>query len=73
MGSRSARRARSVLYQRGVYPPDSFEQQKHYGLTMMVTTDPGVAQYLSSVLQQMSGAPAAPAAPPADARGPVRR
>jgi len=71
----SAGRARSVLYQRGVYPPDTFEQQKHYGLTMTVTTDPGVAQYLSSVLQQMSGAPAAPVSIGRSARAcpPLRR
>ncbi|KAK9841792.1 hypothetical protein WJX81_003534 [Elliptochloris bilobata] len=44
----------SILYQRGVYPPETFDQQKHYGLSMMVTSDPGITQYLSSVLQQMS-------------------
>jgi len=42
---------------------------------MMVTTDPGVAQYLSSVLQQMSGAPAAPVSIGRSARAcsPLRR
>jgi hypothetical protein len=45
----------SILYQRGIYPSESFQQQKHYGLSMMVTTDPGLTKYLTSVLQQMSG------------------
>ena len=32
----------SILYQRGVYPSEDFEQQKQYGLTMMVSTEPGI-------------------------------
>ena len=46
---------RSILYQRGVYPPEDFQQQKQYGLTMMVSTEPGIKKYLCSVLEQMSG------------------
>jgi mitotic spindle assembly checkpoint protein MAD2 len=46
---------RSILYQRGIYSAESFEAQRQYGLTMMVTTDPGLTKYLTSVLQQMSG------------------
>ncbi len=46
---------RSILYQRGIYPAESFQQRRQYGLTMMVTSDPGLTQYLTSVLQQMSG------------------
>ncbi|KAK9916679.1 hypothetical protein WJX75_005693 [Coccomyxa subellipsoidea] len=44
----------SILYQRGIYSAESFEAQRQYGLTMMVTTDPGLTKYLTSVLQQMS-------------------
>ncbi|EIE26281.1 DNA-binding protein [Coccomyxa subellipsoidea C-169] len=44
----------SILYQRGIYSAESFEPQKQYGLTMMVTTDTGLTKYLTSVLQQMS-------------------
>ncbi|BDA41178.1 Mitotic spindle assembly checkpoint protein MAD2A [Coccomyxa sp. Obi] len=44
----------SILYQRGIYAAESFEPQRQYGLTMMVTTDPGLMRYLTSVLQQMS-------------------
>ena len=45
----------SILYQRGIYPPESFDRQKKYGLAMMVTSDEGLTKYLSSVLKQMSG------------------
>jgi mitotic spindle assembly checkpoint protein MAD2 len=44
----------SVLYQRGLYPPENFTAVKKYGLQMMVTTDPGLSKYLASVLQQLS-------------------
>ena len=47
---------RSILYQRGIYPPESFKQQKAFGITVMVSTDPGLSKYLTTVLQQMSGA-----------------
>ena len=46
---------RSILYQRGVYPPEDFQPQKQYGLAMMVSTEPGIKKYLCSVLEQMSG------------------
>lgn len=45
----------SILYQRGIYPPDNFEQKKQYGLSIMVSTDTGLSSYLSTVLEQMSG------------------
>ncbi|DBA99158.1 hypothetical protein WJX82_001946 [Trebouxia sp. C0006] len=44
----------SILYQRGIYPPDNFEQRKQYGLSIMVSTDTGLTDYLSTVLEQMS-------------------
>lgn len=47
---------RSILYQRGIYPPDNFEQKKQYGLSIMVSTDTGLSSYLTTVLEQMSGA-----------------
>ena len=45
----------SILFQRGVYPPESFKQHKQYGLSMMMTTDNGLTSYLTNVLDQMSG------------------
>lgn len=44
----------SILYQRGVYPPETFDRKKKYGLTMLVTSDAGLAEYLSNVMQQIS-------------------
>eukprot|EP01062_Namystynia_karyoxenos_P058825 TRINITY_DN50290_c0_g1_i1.p1 TRINITY_DN50290_c0_g1~~TRINITY_DN50290_c0_g1_i1.p1 ORF type:complete len:240 (+),score=80.75 TRINITY_DN50290_c0_g1_i1:106-720(+) len=44
----------SILYQRGVYPPESFTQVNKYKLNMLVTTDRGLKAYLGNVLQQLS-------------------
>ncbi|KAK9794944.1 hypothetical protein WJX73_004314 [Symbiochloris irregularis] len=44
----------SILYQRGIYPPEAFKPQKQYGLSLMVTSDSGLTKYLTPVLQQMS-------------------
>lgn len=43
----------SILFQRGIYPPESFESRKKYGLGMMVTSDAGLTQYLDNVLRQI--------------------
>uniref|UniRef100_A0A061QUQ8 Mitotic spindle assembly checkpoint protein MAD2 n=1 Tax=Tetraselmis sp. GSL018 TaxID=582737 RepID=A0A061QUQ8_9CHLO len=43
----------SILYQRGVYPPESFEGQKKYGLNMMITSDEKLTEYLNNVLKQL--------------------
>jgi mitotic spindle assembly checkpoint protein MAD2 len=42
----------SILYQRGVYPPEDFTRKQEYGLTLLVTTDKAVNQYLENVLRQ---------------------
>lgn len=58
----------SILYQRGVYPQESFQPRKHYGLSMMVTRDDALTRYLATVSKQMTGGslPRFPvAAPPA--------
>ena len=51
----------------GLYPPEAFRPQKAFGISVMVSTDPGLSKYLTTVLQQMSGAtrarPAAGAIP----------
>ena len=49
----------SILYQRGIYPPESFEQHKKYGLSVMISADHGLVQYMNGVLPQMSGSPSA--------------
>ena len=45
----------NILYQRGVYPPESFKRVSQYGLSMMVTTDEGLLSYLSNILRQLDG------------------
>eukprot|EP00002_Diphylleia_rotans_P031764 TRINITY_DN6615_c0_g1_i1.p1 TRINITY_DN6615_c0_g1~~TRINITY_DN6615_c0_g1_i1.p1 ORF type:complete len:204 (+),score=51.54 TRINITY_DN6615_c0_g1_i1:98-709(+) len=44
----------SILYQRGIYPPDSFDREKKYNLSMMVTKDEALKSYLKGVLAQLS-------------------
>ena len=44
---------RSILYQRGVYPPETFTRIKKYGLTVLVSTDDGVKNYLASFMRQL--------------------
>ncbi|NWZ09470.1 MD2L1 protein, partial [Agelaius phoeniceus] len=43
----------SILYQRGIYPPETFTRVQKYGLTLLVTTDPELANYLNNVTEQM--------------------
>jgi len=43
----------SILYQRGIYPPETFKREPKYGLTMLVTTDDSLNAYLNQVLKQM--------------------
>lgn len=45
----------SILYQRGIYPPESFVKQQKYGLTMMTTEDLGLKAYLDNVINQLQG------------------
>jgi mitotic spindle assembly checkpoint protein MAD2 len=45
----------SILYQRGIYPPENFTKVNKYGLGLMVTTDDGLKDYLGNVLNQLSG------------------
>ncbi|XP_009886202.1 PREDICTED: mitotic spindle assembly checkpoint protein MAD2A [Charadrius vociferus] len=43
----------SILYQRGIYPPETFTRVQKYGLTLLVTTDPELKNYLNNVVEQM--------------------
>jgi hypothetical protein len=45
----------SILYQRGIYPPDEFKVVKKYGLNMLITTNVTLDLYLKNVLTQLSG------------------
>lgn len=53
---RAAYGINSILYQRGIYPPETFTRVQKYGLTLLVTTDPELANYLNNVTEQMKGA-----------------
>ena len=44
----------SILFQRGIYPPESFAKVNKYGLQMMVTSDQWLQKYLQQVLSQLS-------------------
>eukprot|EP00188_Purpureofilum_apyrenoidigerum_P004782 Plantae.Rhodophyta-Purpureofilum_apyrenoidigerum.ctg5669.p1 GENE.Plantae.Rhodophyta-Purpureofilum_apyrenoidigerum.ctg5669~~Plantae.Rhodophyta-Purpureofilum_apyrenoidigerum.ctg5669.p1 ORF type:complete len:203 (+),score=49.43 Plantae.Rhodophyta-Purpureofilum_apyrenoidigerum.ctg5669:139-747(+) len=44
----------SILYQRGIYPPETFTRVSKYGLTMLVSTDTGLLKYIDNVLNQLS-------------------
>jgi len=43
----------SILYQRGIYPPESFTRKQEYGLTLLVSTDDKVQKFLSDILAQI--------------------
>ena len=47
----------SILYQRGIYPAESFTRKEEYGLTLLVSTDQKVKQFLESVLSQIKVIP----------------
>ncbi|KAJ3045731.1 Mitotic spindle checkpoint component mad2 [Rhizophlyctis rosea] len=43
----------SILFQRGLYPPEDFRPEKKYGLVMMVATNDMLQAYLQQVLVQV--------------------
>ncbi|KAA8493070.1 Mitotic spindle assembly checkpoint protein MAD2A [Porphyridium purpureum] len=43
----------SILFQRGIYPPESFTRVSKYGLTMLVSKDDALKKYLNAVLQNV--------------------
>lgn len=43
----------SILYQRGIYPPEYFSKVQKYGLPLMISTDEGLKKYLNNVVQQL--------------------
>lgn len=45
----------SILFQRGIYPPESFKTEEHFGLSILVSTDNKIQQFLQPVLNQMKG------------------
>lgn len=43
----------SILYQRGIYAPESFKRVSKYGLAMMMTTDESLTTYLNNIIKQL--------------------
>lgn len=45
----------SILFQRGIYPAESFESHQQYGLTILMSTDAKIKDFLKNVLSQTEG------------------
>lgn len=45
----------SILYNRGVYPEESFVKVKKYGLPMLLTQDEGLKCFIANLTAQLSG------------------
>ena len=43
-----------ILYNRGIYPAETFARVSQYGMTMFKTTDAGLNAYLDNVLRQLT-------------------
>ncbi|GAA5912144.1 spindle checkpoint protein MAD2 [Sporobolomyces salmoneus] len=43
----------SILYQRGIYPPEDFKQVKKYGLTLFTSADESLEKYVQTVMKQV--------------------
>ena len=43
----------SILYQRGIYPPETFEPAEHFGLFFLMSTDDKIKSFLETVLGQV--------------------
>ncbi|KAL2814192.1 HORMA domain protein [Aspergillus granulosus] len=44
----------SILFQRGVYPPEDFTTVKKYGLNMLITADDQVKAYIKKIMSQLN-------------------
>jgi len=45
----------SILYQRGIYPPDDFKMVKKYGLTLFTSADEALESYIQQVMKKSQG------------------
>ncbi|KAH3663535.1 hypothetical protein OGAPHI_004936 [Ogataea philodendri] len=43
----------SILYQRGIYPPEDFQTVRKYGLNMVVSTDDELQSYIKRIMKQL--------------------
>eukprot|EP01084_Bolivina_argentea_P065957 120237_1 len=45
----------SILFQRGIYPADTFCKVQKYGLTVLISQDEGLKSYLENINRQVAG------------------
>ncbi|XP_063981841.1 mitotic spindle assembly checkpoint protein MAD2A [Diachasmimorpha longicaudata] len=43
----------SILYQRGIYPPETFEPADHFGMAILMSTDEKIKNFMDTVLGQV--------------------
>lgn len=43
----------SILFQRGIYPPEDFQTVKKYGLPLLVSADEEVKEYINKIMAQV--------------------
>lgn len=43
----------SILFQRGIYPPELFKNEEHFGLTILVSTDKEIQTFINNILGQI--------------------
>ncbi|CAB0037759.1 unnamed protein product [Trichogramma brassicae] len=43
----------NILYQRGIYPPETFETKDHFGLCILMSVDPKIVEFFKVVLGQI--------------------
>ena len=43
----------SILYQRGIYPPEMFKRVRQYGLQMMINSDETLTAYIRNIMKQL--------------------
>ncbi len=43
----------SILYQRGIYPPEMFKRVSQYGLAMMINSDETLTSYIRNIMKQL--------------------
>lgn len=46
-----------MLFQRGLYPPESFKAEPQYGMTLFISEDPQIKTFLNNLLSQSEGKP----------------
>lgn len=45
----------SVLFQRGLYPPETFKTEQQYGIPLLISEDPQIKDFLKNLLNQSEG------------------